>query len=87
MSLDSSLRGKAALGRHRNVLSRAERVELLQREERWTDELSPIGMPKVGHRKPRGGKKKVKGEGEAGATPGAATPGAAPAAPAPASKK
>src|ERR1041384_3633673 len=37
MSMDRSLKSKAALTRHRNVLSRAERIKLLTDEERWGD--------------------------------------------------
>ncbi|HEW79942.1 MAG TPA: small basic protein, partial [Phycisphaerales bacterium] len=35
MSIDSSLKIKGALSRHRNVLTRAERIEQLKDEERW----------------------------------------------------
>ena len=51
MSIDRSLRVKGALSRHRNVLSRAERVEVLKEEERWEDGQSVLHLPKVGHRK------------------------------------
>lgn len=51
MSIDSSLKIKGALSRHRNVLSRAERVAQLQAEERWTEEDGVTGLPKVSHRK------------------------------------
>lgn len=86
MSIDRSLRMKSSLERHRNVLSRAERVMLLKDQDRWRDEQSPLGLPKVAHRKAKAGRKKAaKVEGaEAAAAPG--TPGApgaaAPAAPA-----
>jgi len=78
MSLDSSLKVKGALTRHRNVLTRAERVEKLKDEEKWDSNSSVLGLPKVGHRKIRAGRKEEK---EAAATvPGTAAPGAAPAA-------
>ncbi len=62
MSLDKSLKTAANLERHRNVLTRAERIGKLQEEDRWTDGQNPIGLPKVAHRKVAvGGKeKKVK---------------------------
>jgi small basic protein (TIGR04137 family) len=57
MSLDKSLKSKSLLARHRNVLTRAERVERLKELGRWTDELNVIGLPKVAHRKAAVGKK------------------------------
>ena len=51
MSLDKSLKTAASLTRHRNVLRRHERVEILKEEERWTDGQRPLGLPKVAHRK------------------------------------
>jgi small basic protein (TIGR04137 family) len=79
MSMDKSLKTKAALVRHRNVLSRAERIARLRDEARWEEGRSPFGLPKVAHRKAAVGgkvKKKGKAEGEEGA---AAEPAAAPA--------
>lgn len=57
MSVDRSLKIKDALVRHRNVLTRAERVQTLKEEERWTEEQSVLGLPKVAHRKSTAGKK------------------------------
>ena len=57
MSIDRSLKVKGALTRHRNVLSRAERIELLKDEERWTEGDSLFGLPKVAHRKSHAGRK------------------------------
>ena len=51
MSLDKSLKSGGALTRHRNVLSRAERVEQLADEEEWQDGDGVFGLPKVTHRK------------------------------------
>ncbi|MAI67559.1 MAG: small basic protein [Phycisphaerae bacterium] len=53
MSLHRSLKTKpAGLNQHRNVLTRAERVELLTGEDKFDkDGGSPIGLPKVGSRK------------------------------------
>ncbi|WP_428389706.1 small basic protein [Mucisphaera sp.] len=52
MSLDSSLRSSAGLARHRNVLTRAERVAKMQAEGKF-DEGSgdPLGLPKLANRK------------------------------------
>jgi len=82
MSVDRSLKLKDALVRHRNVLTRAERVDVLKDEERWNEGDSVIGLPKVAHRKSAAGKK-AKAEAAAGtAAPGAVAeaPVAAPAA-------
>jgi small basic protein (TIGR04137 family) len=57
MSLDKSLKSKSLLARHRNVLTRAERVERLKELGRWTEDISVIGLPKVAHRKAAVGKK------------------------------
>src|SRR5436305_1211026 len=51
MSLDRSLRSANALVRHRNVLTRAERLDKLAEEEKWNESKSPFGLPKVAHRK------------------------------------
>jgi len=57
MSIDRSLKIKGALSRHRNVLTRAERIEQLKEEERWSEEDSLHGLPKVAHRKSHAGRK------------------------------
>jgi len=80
MSLDPSLKIKGALIRHRNVLTRSERVEKLKDEEKWQEGASVLGLPKVAHRKSHAGRKAAKEETAAveGAVPGApAIPGAA----------
>jgi small basic protein (TIGR04137 family) len=69
MSIDRSLRTKSSLERHRNVLSRAERIARLKDLERWTEDQSVLGLPKIAHRKPKAGKKKVKTEAAEAATP------------------
>lgn len=51
MSLDRSLKSSNALRRHRNVLSRAERIEKLKEEEKWEEGQSAFGLPKVANRK------------------------------------
>ena len=58
MSIDPSLKIKDALRRHRNVLSRGERIEMLKEEERWEEGDSVFGLVKVAHRKSRAGKVK-----------------------------
>lgn len=62
MSVDHSLKVKDALTRHRNVLSRAERIEKLKDEERWNEGDSLLGLPKVAHRKSHAGRKAAKEE-------------------------
>lgn len=57
MSIDRSLKIKGALSRHRNVLSRAERIEQLKEEEQWSEGDSLLGLPKVAHRKSHAGRK------------------------------
>ncbi|MGD2110265.1 MAG: small basic protein [Phycisphaerae bacterium] len=57
MSLDKSLKSRASLERHRNVLTRAERIAHLQEVGRWKEDSTPTGLPKVAHRKASVGKK------------------------------
>ena len=74
MSIDRSLRTKSSLVRHRNVLTRAERVTRMIAEERFPEGTSPVGLPKISNRKAKaGGKKKDKSEGESESTTTAAT--------------
>ena len=84
MSMDRSLKSASSLVRHRNVLTRAERLDKLAEEEKWTDKKSVFGLPKVANRKlvvgGKGGAKEEVAEGAAGAVAGAAATGAAPAA-------
>jgi small basic protein (TIGR04137 family) len=79
MSLDPSLKSASSLVRHRNVLTRDERLARLKDEEKWPEGRSVFGLPKVANRKAAVGKavKEEAEEGAAGATPAA---GAAPAA-------
>ncbi len=53
MSLHPSLKTKpAGLNQHRNVLTRAERIEKLEEENKFEkDSTSPMGLPKVASRK------------------------------------
>ena len=57
MSIDRSLKIRGALKRHRNVLTRAERIEKLKEEEKWSEEDSLLGLAKVAHRKSHAGRK------------------------------
>jgi small basic protein (TIGR04137 family) len=83
MSLDRSLKSANALIRHRNVLTRDERLLRLKEAEKWDDKKSVFGLPKVANRKlivgGKGAKEEV-AEGAAGAVAGATATGAAPAA-------
>jgi len=89
MSIDHSLKIKGALKRHRNVLTRAERVGQLKDEERWSEGQSVFGLPKIAHRKSHAGRKEkeeaakevaaVTPEAQAEATPAAPAAAAAPA--------
>lgn len=87
MSIHRSLRTGGGLSKHRNVLSRFERIALLEAEGKWTEDANAVnGLPKVRNLKLKTKKKAKKeegaeGEAAAGAAPGA---GAAPAAAAPA---
>ena len=59
MSLDKSLKSKGTLVRHRNVLTRAERVNILKEEGRWKEGDPVHSLIKVAHRKAKvGGKVK-----------------------------
>ncbi len=78
MSLHKSLVSKAALKRHRNVLTRAERVKRLMDDGAWGEGRSVFSLPKVRIRRVKAGGKHKKPEKPAAA---AAAP-AAEAAPA-----
>lgn len=93
MSLDRSLKQASGLARHRNVLTRAERIERLTKLKRF--DLSSgeaLGLPKVANRKmaaSKGAKKEAAAEAApaAGAAAAAAAPAAKAAAPAAKGKK
>ncbi|HOA74554.1 MAG TPA: small basic protein [Phycisphaerae bacterium] len=65
MSIDRSLKTAGNLARHRNVLTRAERIVKLKDLERWDEGKSPFGLPKVANRNLKVGKKSKKKEEEA----------------------
>ncbi len=75
MSLHRSLKTKAgALSEHRNVLTRAERIEyLIERNRFRPDEDSPMGLAKVANRNLAKKKKAAAKEAETDAETGAAT--------------
>ena len=52
------------MNQHRNVLNRAERIEILANEDKFDKETgSPMGLPKVGSRKIKiASKKKAESE-------------------------
>ncbi len=77
MSIDKSLRRKNSLERSRNVLTRGERIKVLQDEERWPDGRSPYNLPKVRVLKIVVKKAKKAKEEEGAAAEGAAAPAAA----------
>ena len=73
MTMDKSLRMRRGMARARSVLTRAERLEQLQKAERWQQGDSPLGLPKVRVFKlAMKKKKKKKEEGEEGAAAPAA---------------
>ena len=65
MSLHKSLRTGNQLSRARNVLTRAERVERLKEDGRFTEGTSVYGLPKVRTIVKMAGKKKKKEADEA----------------------
>jgi small basic protein (TIGR04137 family) len=51
MSIDKSLKKAGTMARVRNVLSRAERMAVLQVEEKWTPEKGVFNLPKTKYRR------------------------------------
>ncbi len=51
MSLDKSLKKGGNLARARNVLSRAERLAVLQEDDRWTAAAGVYNLPKTKYRR------------------------------------
>ncbi len=65
MSLDSSLKTSGGLVKHRNVLTRTERIERLAERGKFDmDKDNPMGLPKVGNRKSIVGSKSKKKDAE-----------------------
>ncbi len=76
MSIDRSLKSAGSLARHRNVLTRAERIKRLTDQDRWEDGKSVLGLPKVANRNLKVGKKPKKEKEEGDAAADAAKPDA-----------
>lgn len=81
MSIDQSLRRKNQLERSRNVLTRTERIKVLQGDERWQEGRSPYGLPKVrvlkvGKKSKKAAKEETAAEGAEGAAAAEAKPAA-----------
>ena len=51
MTLDKSLKKGGTLARARNVLTRAERLAVLQEDERWRPEAGIYNLPKTKFRR------------------------------------
>jgi small basic protein (TIGR04137 family) len=81
MSIHRSLATAGKLKRHRNVLTRSERLEILKKEERWKEGQSIFGLPKVRNILAKAKKKEKEADAAAPAAAGAA-PAAGAAAPA-----
>lgn len=64
MTQHSSLKGTAVGVRHRNVLKRHERIQVLQSEEKWGNRASVYKLPKMKLIKIKMKKTKAKQEGE-----------------------
>ena len=87
MSLDRSLKAAGgSLSKHRNVLTRAERIDKLKERGKFeTGKSSPLGLIKIGNRKAKAVKVAKKdaaapAAGAAAAVPAAGAKAAAPAA-------
>ncbi len=51
MSLDKSLKKASGMSRSRNVLTRAERLAVLQEDEKWKPEVGVYNLPKTKYRR------------------------------------
>ncbi|HYF52041.1 MAG TPA: small basic protein [Planctomycetota bacterium] len=88
MSVHKSLRTGGSLTKHRNVLTRIERIKILEEAGEWREaQSSVLGLRKVKSIKIAGKKKAAKKEAaEGAAAPAGDAKAAAPAAAAPAAK-
>ncbi len=65
MTMDASLKSASGLVKHRNVLTRAERIEQLTNRGRFDAKThDPVHLPKVANRKVAAKKTVKKGEAE-----------------------
>ena len=79
MSIHRSFRSANRLQKHRNVLTRAERIEKLETMKKWQEEQDSVfNLPKVRNIKIKGKKKKSKEEEETAAQEETAAKAAAP---------
>jgi len=70
MSIHRSLKSRNAHARQRSVLTRGERLTVLNEQEKWEEGETVFGLPKVKVARVRvkkKGKEKKEGEGEEGA--------------------
>lgn len=51
MSIDKSLKKASSMTRARNVLTRAERLAILQEDETWTPDKGVFNLPKTKFRR------------------------------------
>ncbi len=87
MTLHKSLKSRDAMKRQRSVLTRAERISILQDEGRWDESKSVFALPKVRQFVMKRRHKTAKKEEEAvAAVPGAEAAAAPPVEEAPAAK-
>jgi small basic protein (TIGR04137 family) len=80
MSIHKSLATAGNLNRHRNVLTRTERLDLLKKEDRWKEGQSIFNLPKCRNIMVRAKKKEKEAAAATPATGAAPAGGAAPAA-------
>jgi len=64
MSLDKSLKKGGGLARARNVLTRAERLAVLQEDDRWAPKAGVFNLPKTKYRRLAPGQSGPKRPGE-----------------------
>ncbi len=60
VAIDKSLKRAGRLNRSRNVLKREERIAQMKFNDRWEDDRSPFGLPKIRVVRTVIGKKKKK---------------------------
>ena len=77
MSIHRSLATAGKLKRHRNVLTRSERLDILKKDERWKEGQSIFGLPKVRNIMAKAKKKEKEAADAAAPAAGAAAAGAA----------
>src|SRR5260221_5670406 len=80
MSIQKSLGTAGNLRRHRNVLTRSERLEAMKKEGRWKEGESIFNLPKMRNIMAKAKKKEKAADAAAPAAGAAPAPGAAPVA-------